>query len=343
MDESVTGLLVTSTEVTEQVLARKKIEASEALFKEMVTAEVEARKKIEESKNELKDLFWQAPVSIIVYRGPSFIVDIINEKALEGWGKSYEQVINQPMFEISPEIQQYYEEPLTNVYMTGNSHVEKEIYNKFEKNGRTYEGYYNFVLQPVRDLNGTIIGVFSLGTEVTQEVIARKKIEENESALRKTKEQLELSINAGNIGTWRWDVKNNVVTWSQEQKEMYGITGDDFTGSFESFYNFIVPEDREKVLHESTPKPDKAENQFEFRIRRTDGEIRWIQARSKTFYDKNGQPDYVTGINTDITQQKRAEEKIKESEEKNRLFIKHAPVAMAMFDKEMRYVSVSKK
>jgi PAS domain S-box-containing protein len=176
-----------------------------------------------------------------------------------------------------------------------------------------------------------------------QEKNARKKIEESEAVIRKTKEQLELSISAGKVGIWHWDVKNNVLTWSKEQLEMFGVEKNEFGGDAEDFFKYLIEEDKEKIKTASRLEFERSDNQYEFRIKRKDGEIRWIESRSKTYMDEKGKPEYITGINIDITESVLASEKIKESEEKNRLFIEYAPAAMAMFDKEMRYVSVSKQ
>jgi PAS domain S-box-containing protein len=176
-----------------------------------------------------------------------------------------------------------------------------------------------------------------------QEKKARKKIEESEALIRKTKEQLELSISAGKIGIWHWDVRNNVMTWSKEQLEMFGVGKNEFKGEAEDFFKYVVEEDKEKIKVASRLEFERSGNQYEFRIRRKDGKLRWIESRSKTFMDEEGNPEYITGINIDITESVLAREKISESEEKSRLFVEYAPAAMAMFDKEMRYVSVSKR
>ena len=182
-----------------------------------------------------------------------------------------------------------------------------------------------------------------LGDDVGQQVLARKQIEDSEAVLRKTKEQLELSISAGNIGIWHWDVRKNVMTWSKEQLEMFGVEKDEFKGEAEDFFKYVIEEDREKIKGASRLEFERSDNQYEFRIRRKDGQIRWIESRSKTYMDEKGNPEYITGINMDITESVLAREKIRESEEKSRLFVEYAPAAMAMFDKEMRYVSVSKQ
>src|SRR5688572_2918850 len=179
--------------------------------------------------------------------------------------------------------------------------------------------------------------------DALREAAARKKIEESEALLRKTKDQLELSINAGKIGIWHWDVKNNVMTWTREQMEIFGVEKNEFKGEAEDFFKWVVDEDKGRIRAASRLEFERSENQYEFRIKRKDGEIRWIESRSKTFMDENGSPEYITGINIDITDVVSVREKIRESEEKNRLFIEHAPAAMAMFDKEMRYISVSKQ
>jgi len=199
------------------------------------------------------------------------------------------------------------------------------------------------VFQPLKDESGNTIGVMAVGDDVSQQVLARITIEESEALLRKTKQQFELSIEAGKIGIWYWDVKKKQMTWSKEQLEIFGVDKKDFRGEADDFFKQIIEEDQEKIRKISGLEYARSNNQYEFRIRRKDGEIRWIQSRSKTFMDENGDPDYITGINIDITEQVEAHEKIQKSEEQNRLFIEHAPAAMAMFDNEMRYISVSKR
>ncbi len=74
----------TLQDITEQAIARRKIETDDAKF---------------------PNLILQAPVLINTFQGPSFIVDTINRTALEIWGKSYEEVINKPLFHSLPELE----------------------------------------------------------------------------------------------------------------------------------------------------------------------------------------------------------------------------------------------
>ena len=85
-----------------------------------------------------------------------------------------------------------------------------------------------------------------------QEKKARKKIEESEAVIRKTKEQLELSISAGKIGIWHWDVKNNVLTWSKEQLEMFGVEKNEFGVMRKIFLNTLL----RKIKKRSKPHQD---------------------------------------------------------------------------------------
>ena len=309
-----------------------------------VGKQVLARKKIEENEKEMQRIFKQAPVAINIYEGKDFIIRLANQQQLDKWGKTEEEVLNKPLFEVLPEIKhQGFEQMLTNVLQTGKSAsiVERKV--KTVRNGNPAEVYADAHFEPWLDEKGETKGVIAIITDVTERVLAWKKTEEGEALLRKTKEQLELSISAGKIGIWHWDVKNNVLTWSKEQFEMFGVDKNEFGSEAEDFFKYIVEEDREKIQAASRLEFERSGNQYEFRIKRSDGEIRWIESRSKTFMDERGNPEYITGINIDITESVLAREKIKASKEKNRLFIEYAPAAMAMFDKEMRYLSVSKQ
>jgi PAS domain S-box-containing protein len=268
---------------------------------------------------DLFHLFQKAPVGMVIYKGSAFVIEYINEKTLEIWERKKEEVLGRALFECFPElIGSDVEKVLKNVFTKGEKFHSKEFQARFFRGGKLDTGYFDFNAEPMQTSEGTITGVMIVITEITGQVTSRKKIEERETRLLHTKEQLELSIKAGRIGIWHWDVKNNVLTWSKEQKEMFGVADTAFKGKAEDFYNFVIPEDLQKVMKESKPDPEKQDNQYEFRIRRKDGPVRWIHSRSKTFFDLKNEPEYMTGINIDVTEQKTSEERIKESEEKYR-------------------------
>jgi PAS domain S-box-containing protein len=83
---------------------------------------------------------------------------------------------------------------------------------------------------------------------------------------------------------------------------------------------------------------------IEYRMRHADGGWRWFTSRDTIFArDEGGNPVQILGSAIDITERKLAEERSRESEEKLSLFIQHAPAAMAMFDREMRYLAHSQR
>ncbi|MEO7309330.1 MAG: PAS domain S-box protein [Chitinophagaceae bacterium] len=145
-----------------------------------ITEQVIARRKIEESEHRFRNLIMQAPVLITTFEGPSFKVGTMNEKALEIWGKSYEEVINKPLFEVSPETEAGLETIFSNIYATGELFIANEYLVQLKRPGRPDSAYFNSVYQPLRDSNGEVYGIISIGTEVTESVNARKQIETSE-------------------------------------------------------------------------------------------------------------------------------------------------------------------
>jgi PAS domain S-box-containing protein len=283
------------------------------------------------------------PFALAVFKGESLIIEFINKYYLGIWKQRKEDVIGKPLFEARPDLKESVAHIHQEIYDTGKRYSANEVPVDVISKDKKETKYFNIVIDPIIDEKGKIIGQFATNIEVTEQVLARQKIEESEALLRKTKEQLELSIAAGKIGVWHWDVKKKQMTWSNEQLEIFGMNREEFNGEADDFLKHVIEEDQDKIRKVSGLEFQRSDNQYQFRIRRKDGEIRWIQSRSKTHMDVSGEPQYITGINIDITEQVGAHEKIQKSEEENRLFIEYAPAAMAMFDKEMRYVSVSKQ
>ena len=124
------------------------------------------------------------PVAMALFSGPQFVITQANERVLEYWGRTHEQVINKPLFEALPEASgQGFEELLWNVYTTGERFVAKELTVNLERNGRLERTYIDFVYEPYRE-EGTITGVTVVCVEITDQVVARQQIEESERRFR---------------------------------------------------------------------------------------------------------------------------------------------------------------
>ncbi len=140
----------------------------------------EAKQQIEESEAKFRNLILQAPVLIGTIKGSSFNIETINKKALEIWGKSYEQVVHKPLFDLSPELETGLKNILHDVYTSGKPFFANEIQLLLKRTGKADTAYFNLVFQPLRDLDKNIYGIIIIGAEVTEAVNARKMIEASE-------------------------------------------------------------------------------------------------------------------------------------------------------------------
>ncbi len=161
---------------------------------------------------------------------------------------------------------------------------------------------------PLRNVNGEIIGVIGTVYDITE----RKKLEES---LKSINERFVLATNAASISVWEHDFITDIIQIDENFNKIYGITQNNYKIDFNQFCKFIHPGDLDiiKFNIEEAIKSDKNRN-FEFRIIRTDGNIRNISAYGKIVKDETDKPVKYIGVNTDITDFKNAELAIKENE-----------------------------
>ncbi|HSU52210.1 MAG TPA: PAS domain-containing protein, partial [Segetibacter sp.] len=149
------------------------------------TEKVLATRRIEESERNLRNTILQSPVAMCILTGPSFVVEIANERMYELWGRGTAQMLKKPIFEGLPEArEQGLEEILRNVYQTGEEFLGYERPVKLPRSGAVESVFINFVYRPFRNGDGAITGVIAVAIDVTQQVFARKKIEESEHDLQ---------------------------------------------------------------------------------------------------------------------------------------------------------------
>ncbi|RWY51260.1 PAS domain-containing sensor histidine kinase [Mucilaginibacter gilvus] len=279
-DETVGGVLVTVIETTENLKNIQKLKESNVALKR--------------SEENLRNLISHAPVAMAVFRGPDYVIEIVNQKVLELWGKTYEQVINKPVFEGLPEvIGQGIDVLLSNVFSTGERFIANELPVNLFRNGELQLVYLNFVYEALKDSDDKIYGIAAVAVEVTEQVNARQNVEEAEERAR-------LAIEAAKIGTFDYNFLDDTVVTSPRFDEIMGI---DNTSDHSQYLAAIHPQDlmvRDKAF-------EKAYNtgQLFYKARVEKGnETRWVQAEGKVYYDDENKPSRLLGTLLDITEQK---------------------------------------
>jgi PAS domain S-box-containing protein len=149
------------------------------------TEKVLATKRIEESERNMRSIILQSPVAMCILRGAAFTVEIANERMYELWGKRSDQVLQRPLFEGLPEARnQGFEQLLEQVYATGVPFTASERPVQLPRKNGIETVYVNFVYEPFRDGNGGISGIIAVANDVSEQVQARKRIEESEQELQ---------------------------------------------------------------------------------------------------------------------------------------------------------------
>ncbi|NJL10561.1 MAG: PAS domain-containing protein, partial [Calothrix sp. SM1_7_51] len=134
--------------------------------------------------------------------------------------------------------------------------------------------------------------------------------------------QLRIALSAARMGVWEWDIVKNKVNWSENKEYLYGLEKGGFDGKYETFMSFVHPEDREKVEQVVIKAIEcDAEYDLEFRVVLGDGSQRWMVSKGDIFRDRDGVAVLFSGVDIDITKRKKAEDALKESEERWQLCV----------------------
>ncbi len=144
---------------------------------EDITEAARAKEKEQELTNRFRNLVLQASVSIAVFRGDNMIVDIANDAFLGMVDRKEPDFVGKPLFDFLPELKAPFEIELLAMMKTGIPYSINEMEVALNRHGKSAPGYFNFTFQPVRETNGQITGVICVANEVTELVVARKRME----------------------------------------------------------------------------------------------------------------------------------------------------------------------
>ncbi|WP_077921286.1 PAS domain-containing protein [Spirosoma sp. 209] len=162
-DGVISGVLVISTEITDQVLTRRQVEANEQLLDAMIQ---------------------RSPLGVAVFRGANNLIERANPALSQLWNHSAEEVTGWPLLEAAPQLAgQGFDRQLEAVRETGQPFIGREQPVRLVRNGQLKELFFDYVYEPLPNPDGSIDRVMVVANEVTEQRLARQQIEQSQQRL----------------------------------------------------------------------------------------------------------------------------------------------------------------
>ncbi|HEX2855066.1 MAG TPA: PAS domain-containing protein [Opitutaceae bacterium] len=169
----------------------------------------------------------------------------------------------------------------------------------YAKGGRPYWAVVD--LEPVRDRTGRVINFVSIQIDITEERLAKQR-------LQTLNQRLEIATRAAELGVWEWDHIGRKFLWDQRMLQIHGVKPELFGGTFDEWARDVHPEDRARAVGQFNAIIAEGDDlEFAFRLlSRADGTVRFLEARGLAQRDKQGRLVSLTGTCRDITADREA-------------------------------------
>ncbi|MDP9955905.1 PAS domain S-box-containing protein [Epilithonimonas hungarica] len=274
-ETEIIGISIVATEVTEQVLAERKVSETEYKFENLIK---------------------ESDYPIAIYKGEDFIIDLANDKMLKTWGKD-DSVIGKRIEEGIPElVGQSFIGLLKNVYESGKTYSAKEDRADLVVDGKLQTFYYNFSYQPLKNNKGEVYAIANIAVDVTDVVLTKKRLQENEERYKNLADSLPIII-------WTADKNGNIDYYNKKWYDYTGFEGIDSREDAAS--KLLHPDDYKKAISlwkTSQKNKQGYEIEYQFRNRTKENSYEWFLGRAVPIKDENGEVIQWIGTCTEINE-----------------------------------------
>jgi PAS domain S-box-containing protein len=291
------------------------------------TAKAErVRKQVLDAESKFRNVMLQAPVGIAILAGLDFVVEMANETYLGIVDRKEEELVGRPLFVSLPEVREFVEPILCDVYKSGMPFYGNEfevIIKRFGKAGRCY---FNFVYQPLVDEDGTVSGIVVVATEVTQQIMAKHALEKSEIQFRNlvTQSQFAKAIFKGE--DFIISLANESLLKNIWRRQLYEVQGRKLFDVFpelvgQKFENILKTVYHEGTLHRENEAfayvdgPDGVRQEF------------YLDFQYAPIFEADGSVSGIMVSVNDVTEKVKFRQQISENAERLTLAIEGAKLA----------------
>ncbi len=265
-----------------------------------ITEQIIAQKKIEESEIRYDNLIQSSPFAIGLLHGKDLIITAVNKAMINFLGKGSD-IIGKSYFELMPELaDQGYREVFNEVYATGKSFNAVETAVNILRNGKMDTQYYNFLLFPQPNINNEIDSMGIIASEVTETAVFHQQLKESEEQFRQTADLLPDKV-------FKADANGKFFYLNKAWEKTTGLALEELKNT--GWLKTVHPDDLEKVKkHLGHTLESGNDCELQFRIADKAGNYRWHLCRAMTLKEDDEKIKMWIGAITDIQEQKRKEE-----------------------------------
>ena len=173
-----------------------------------------------------------------------------------------------------------------------------------------------------------------------EDITGHRRIEES---LRESEERMRLAVDSSGLGTWELDIRTRERNWSEVTKSHFGLPRDAEIDEGTA-PGAIIPADWEQVRRKmaEAQRPENGLYAAEYRtVGLRDGLDRWISARARVLFDKDGSPIRFIGTTQDMTERRRMEEALRQREREVSTLLDNTPDLILRFDRQLRFTYVN--
>ncbi len=306
-----------------------------------IQREITERKRAEEelhrSNDLLRAIIEAAPTAIIGLDLDGNVQMVWNPAAEKMLGWSAQEAIGRPLPSVPVESQEEFRrfrERIRSGLTLDGVEVRRQ-----RRDGSPID--YSIYASPLRDAEGQITGNIAVLVDMTE----RKQAEES---LRDSERRLAEAQRIAHIGYWERDYEAGRITLSDEACRIFGLLPQDIPLNLEQWHqrwlDLIHPEDQPRIAQAAI---DALENgppyNVEYRVVRPSGEVRFIHSEAIVKKDEAGRPRSMLGMMQDITERKQAEDELRVSEARFRIFVDHAADAFYLHDAQGTILDVNRQ